>query len=177
MDNAPDLLSKEATLLSGGIAAGIWQRGADIADKPVAAAAAVTATSAITGGLAYAAERFAPEIALTAGKMVLGAAIILEAARGASDVLSAVSDTWHNPHGNAAKDKQLIADSLGKPLVDAAIFGAVGFGSAYAGAKAGGRRQNNRRLPGVASNEKEHTEPLSRARQQTKHTYRSNQTG
>jgi S1-C subfamily serine protease len=119
-------LAMEASLLGGGVVQGAWAKTKEFADHPIENTLTVAATAAGTWGLGYAAMRFIPRV-MPAAKYVLAAAALVETVPGLIDSGEAVVKTWHNPT-TYKQNKDLVADKLGKPLFDLALYSAAGAG-------------------------------------------------
>jgi len=134
-DNADTSISEklalEAALISGGIGQGAWQRTVEFSASPVSNASIVAATTAATWGLGYAGMRYLPR-AMGAAKYLLAGAAIYEAAPGLFKTAEAALDTWTNP-GHYAQNQDIVADKLGKPLFDLALYSAAGAGGFWNG--------------------------------------------
>lgn len=128
-------LALEAGLLAGGIGQGAWDRAREFAENPVKNTAIVGATTAATWAVGYAGARLMPG-ALGAAKFVLAGAALYEAGPGLLSSAQAALDTWANP-STYEENKALVAEKLGRPLFDLALYSAAGAGGLWKGAGQG----------------------------------------
>ena len=133
--DASQKLALELSLLGGGVAQGAWAKTREFAQHPITNTLEVGAASAAMAGAGYAVARFLPEV-MGAAKYAFAAAALLQTAPGLATAASAAIDTWSDPSRYRA-NKDLVADKLGRPLFDLALYSAVGAGSLWKGAAHG----------------------------------------
>jgi S1-C subfamily serine protease len=135
IDTPGQKLAMEASLLGSGLAQGVAAKASELAEHPLATAASLGATTALTYGAGWAAMRYAPG-AFGVGKYLLGAAIAYEAGSALISTAQAGAKTWRDP-SSFDQSRNIIADRVGKPLTEFALYSLAGAGGLWRGAGSG----------------------------------------
>ncbi|MBU6450991.1 MAG: S1C family serine protease [Cyanobacteria bacterium REEB67] len=134
-DTPAQKLYLEASLLGAGLAQGIAEKGSELLQHPLSTAASLGATTALTYGAGWAAMRYAPA-AFGVGKLVIGAAMAYEAGSAIFSSAEAGVKTWNDP-STLKENQKVIADRVGKPLTELALYSLAGAGGLWRGAGSG----------------------------------------
>lgn len=118
-----DKLVMEATLLGGGIAQGVKSRVSDFVSNPVENIYESGKIMVGTGAVGYLTSRYAPRLAAP----LLGAVAIADSIPALKSTKEAIAETWAYP-STYEKNKNKVADGLGRKVFDLALYSAAALG-------------------------------------------------